>query len=151
MKPDAPAQESSSPTGSAITFSKDIPLKRDAMDAPHADPSVSIQAFFLLVVAIAALVLYWFGRRRRAHVRSTAQTSTPFKAFGFKLSRLAASNGPGEPTVMHFRRLDRQQSLCVIEWHGVQHLVALSPSNLSVIASQPAIQVEGQEPTRSAS
>lgn len=151
MKPAAPAQESSSPTGSAITFSKDIPLKRDATDAPHADPGVSVQAFFLIVIAIAVLALYWFGRRRRAHVRTSTQTSTPLKAFGLKLSRLSASSGPGEPTVLHFRRLDRQQNLCVVEWHGVQHLVALSPSHLSVIASQPAIQVEGRGPTRSAS
>jgi hypothetical protein len=135
MKPDAPAPGSRGPTSSAITFSKDIPLKRDSAEAAPADSGMAVQVFFVFVVAIAALALYWFSKRRHTPASEATAASRSMRALGLRFSMPSPVGAREGPQVMHRCRLDRQQCLYVIEWHGAQHLVVMHPSGAAVVAS----------------
>lgn len=138
MKPDVTAQDLRGQTSTSITFSKDIPLKRDGTEAARSDSSIAVQAFLLIIIAVAGMALYAFTRRRRALAKGNnlpAQLSF-LKVLRWNIPFATETSSTAPPRVLHRTRLDRQRSLYVIEWHGVEHLVALGDAQASVIASK---------------
>lgn len=132
-------------SGNPITFPKDIPLKRDA-DTASTESSTAIQVFFLLIIAVAAAAMYGFSKRRRAPAAAATSASNLLKSLGWGLTAGAPRGHASEPMIIHRKRLDRQQTLYVIEWNSTQYLVAGGDSRISVIASNPVTPPVGQMP-----
>jgi Flagellar biosynthesis protein, FliO len=139
MKSEDPQKAPRGPAEVATMFPPDIPLRRDPVESARTTDGLALQAFFVLILAVAAVAAYCWAKRRRLPASHAAGAfELPRSLWQWKRMPLRAPGRTDAPQVVHRCRLGSQQSLCVVEWHGTQHLLSLGEGRACVIASHAA-------------